>query len=433
MTVPGLSKKERDRLRRTSALPIERYFASLLDADKRTTWLKASNRYRVVCTKQYRNDLKAKPGTVDHAAMCEYVAASAPTHVIDGWSLLGRAVDALLRRDAYGAVHLAYYAELRAAMSLLASEGIGILDRRHPRASKVGRTSSFSQQGTHNVVWPCLQHWAACQSSFNLIEQIFRPASLPLSAWLAGLGATTPARAVARQVFRAWGLDLKTFPEDHDLRNLASYRPSEFRLPAATPLVELLGFVNELWACFEPEASGRFPNIERLLLRRALRVAGIQTVSLHGLGTLGMPSMEANVWMTAINASTEPSILRNADRRSSLEDAACHLGVISRAALLLVVALAAARRLLVGGGYTSEHLEFWWRRYGVDRGFWDDTSVPSDPIEAWADIKDHLDALEEWRSQNPRETSLRSWRRKQSSVVETAGAFELVAIWGLMP
>ena len=66
----------------------------------------------------------AKAARINEPHFREYVAASAPTHLIDGWSYLARAIDALLRGDAPAAVHLGYYAELRAAMSLLAGGGI---------------------------------------------------------------------------------------------------------------------------------------------------------------------------------------------------------------------------------------------------------------------------------------------------------------------
>jgi len=63
--------------------------------------------------------------------MTGYVAVSAPLHCADGWSFLGRAVAAILLGDATAARHLGYYAELRAAMSLMAAHGVGIFNRTH--------------------------------------------------------------------------------------------------------------------------------------------------------------------------------------------------------------------------------------------------------------------------------------------------------------
>ena len=62
-------------------------------------------------------------GNVDGPKIGEYIASSAPLHLADGWNYLSRAFDAACRGDRGAAYHLSYYAELRAAMSLLATEG----------------------------------------------------------------------------------------------------------------------------------------------------------------------------------------------------------------------------------------------------------------------------------------------------------------------
>jgi hypothetical protein len=61
--------------------------------------------------------------------LAQYIAASSILHCADGWSYLGRAINCLLKGDPHRVVHLAYYAELRAALSLLASEAIGVFSR----------------------------------------------------------------------------------------------------------------------------------------------------------------------------------------------------------------------------------------------------------------------------------------------------------------
>ena len=61
----------------------------------------------------------------------EYVASSVLLHCNDGWNYLSRAVESLINGDIASAIHFAYYAELRSAMSLLAYEGIGIFNVRH--------------------------------------------------------------------------------------------------------------------------------------------------------------------------------------------------------------------------------------------------------------------------------------------------------------
>src|SRR5438067_355249 len=63
--------------------------------------------------------------------LSQYISASCLLHCADGWSYLGKAIVLLLRGDPHRCRHLAYYAELRAAMSLLAADGIGIFNNTH--------------------------------------------------------------------------------------------------------------------------------------------------------------------------------------------------------------------------------------------------------------------------------------------------------------
>jgi len=258
-------------LRSASREPIEDYFVTLAPLQKQRRWLPQGNRYRMRCTGQYREDIQAH--TVDDPALAGYIAGSAPAHVIDGWSTLGRAVESTLRGDTYSAIHFGYYAELRAAMSLLACEGIGIFDGQHPVVRSNGSTALLpqniqvwnSQQNaynsrratTHSVVWPVLRHWSSLQRSGNLLSQVVRPNGIELPDWLHACHAVTPARELGRRWLLAWGTDLSVFEEDRSTRNLASYRPSAFRLPPAAPASQTIEFVEGLRGPHEQGINAR--------------------------------------------------------------------------------------------------------------------------------------------------------------------------------
>src|SRR5438105_15609923 len=94
-----LSKDSKQRLRKASREPVGSYYRGLSARDRQRKWLHANNRYRLSCTNRYEADARAVPPTVDHAALRAYIAASGPCHVIDGWSFIGRAIDATLRGD----------------------------------------------------------------------------------------------------------------------------------------------------------------------------------------------------------------------------------------------------------------------------------------------------------------------------------------------
>src|SRR6185436_17477307 len=95
---------------------------------RRRRWLPASNRYITDTIDRLKKDRQT---TINAADLAAYIAASAPLHCADGWVFASRALAALVCGDANTARHMGYYAELRAAMSILASEGVGVFDKYH--------------------------------------------------------------------------------------------------------------------------------------------------------------------------------------------------------------------------------------------------------------------------------------------------------------
>src|ERR1022692_1923182 len=135
------------------------------------TWLSPTNRYATDTIDRLRSDSAAGSQLVS-ADLVQYIAASAPVHLLDGWAFLGRAVDASLRGDPDTARHLAYYAELRAAMALLASEGLGVFDKQHfVVESSMPPSMIRSSSGTHAIVWDLLKAWCVLPKAADLIGQ----------------------------------------------------------------------------------------------------------------------------------------------------------------------------------------------------------------------------------------------------------------------
>lgn len=440
-----ITKPNKALLRAASRQFIENYFVSIPEARRSARWLRVSNRYRLHCTTRYDKDIGSSPSRVDDEQLSEYICGSAPTHVIDGWSYLGRAVEATLRGDTYAAIHFGYYCELRATMGLLASEGIGIFNQGHPVVKTTGDTARFptstgagarrlSRASTHKVVWPVLNYWSSLQRASDLLDQIVSPRSVRLSQWLNGTGASVPVRAVAQHWFRGWGIDLAAVDDDHDSRNLSSYRPSEFRKPVSLDVHETVTFVEELWRLFEPETSQRFPVLERTLLRSARRKATGASAKVEDLERLGLSALEATDWASFLADTDDPLPLREANKQSQIDNPRCHMQILSRAALLLFVATGAVRGLLANATYTPSNLSFWWRSIGEDRGLWSAGGSPPDPLDLWADILVAVTDSSEWRARNPSgSVSLRDWRRAEMPERDYLGAFELVGIWGLLP
>jgi hypothetical protein len=105
--------------------------------------------------------------------------------------------------------------------------------------------------------------------------------------------------------------------------------------------------------------------------------------------------------------------------------------MIARAALLLYVATGAAGQLLRVATYARDETRFWWSRFGVDRGFWEEGEQPDNPLDIWADVQLALDEVSEWRAGG--NVSLRSWRRLHPVATSDLGTCDAIAMWGLTP
>ncbi len=375
---------------------------------------------------------KNKSAKIRPRSLAAYVTATGPTHAIDGWALLGRAVDSCLRGDTYAAVHFAYYAELRAAMSLLATEGIGILSTQHPIVAAGGKVAAMKLRGTHSVVWPVLYYWAGLIRATAVIDEAIRPYLTPLTEWITRLHSPVRPRAIARGFLGAWGLDLSVGGDDRSSRNLASYRPSELRRPKAVNTTDVARFIEELWTLFEPDGGRRFPQLERHLLRKTIWKNGPPNVDPSALSALNMGIPEATAWATFLNSATVPWPLELAEGRSAIEDELCHLEIISRACLLLFVATSSARTLLRQAGCSAQGLEFWWKRFGEERGLWLQAAPPDQVIDLWADIATAIEGSRQWRL-NSQDFSLRDYRTRGPELLDAFGAFELLGIWCMLP
>ena len=204
---------------------VELTLANLKQFMARSTWLGLSNRYASETIQHITEDLR--PGkALNQSHLSELIAASCLLHCSDGWSYLGRAISAILRGDPHRARHLAYYAELRAATALLASEGVGVFRNDHFAITAPNKATELrTKAGTHNFAWDCLEFWSDQRSSATLFSHIIRPYGISLENWCAPLGGSAVLSESARNWFKQWGMDLKMFIDDHRARNISTYQP----------------------------------------------------------------------------------------------------------------------------------------------------------------------------------------------------------------
>ena len=215
--------KLKGKLPNASPSSIRKVMQRLTKRWKTSHWLSSHNPYRKDCISQIKNDIKPGKG-LSHTHLSEYVAASAIIHCFDGWSYLGRALESEMYGNPDTARHLGYYAELRAAMSVLASEGIGVFRDRHILVTGSHKCDLLNGMGqTHDFVWNALEIWANSNAGTDAVFRSIHPGGLPLSEWLGQFPAGHTF--VADEWLRQWGLDLSRLTDDRgrtELRELPS-------------------------------------------------------------------------------------------------------------------------------------------------------------------------------------------------------------------
>lgn len=176
---------DQPKLARADPARISLIFPNLVKNWQKQRWLSAKNRYAIKCVERIAADTRVGGPGLRHADLQSYVAASSVIHCMDSWSYLARAIEAELSGDFSGARHLAYYAELRAAMSLLASGGIGVFKNKHVSVKADRRCESIAKSGgTHEFVWDALEFWARQSFAAQQVLDVIRPGGKPLCDWL---------------------------------------------------------------------------------------------------------------------------------------------------------------------------------------------------------------------------------------------------------
>ncbi|MGE0269285.1 MAG: hypothetical protein AB7S78_12615 [Candidatus Omnitrophota bacterium] len=382
-----------------SRIESEKNFELLKKDFKLNRWI-FNNRYRKNCIKKISIDCKA--GNI-RRDIKKYIAASTPLHCLDGWDFLGKALISYSLGDRSRTKHFAYYAELRAVMSLLAAEGIGIFDKIHFTIDS-SRIHKISGKGTHVAVVEAFEVWAKSPNAIHLIEEIIRPEGICLKDWFTELtgGYSSPIGWLAEDWLKNWIHDLKILEKDRTVRNEASYRPSDLTPYNSLNIKEVLNLITEMWNSFTPSKNNSFV-IDFLLFRGALQK---YFRSLHGskssipkkqlikvMQNLGISKNESQRLSTLLSGPTNKlpgsRLLIEARKNGTYTDEKYHIQMLCRAMLLLRLSTGSVSRLMECTATTKKDLEFWWEPLGIDRGLWENTST--DPLlDMWSEVNDTI-------------------------------------------
>lgn len=445
MPPPTLSNRQTRELSRASRSSVVDAAARLAGYTTRGRWLGNNNRYAEDTLSRIKDDFNNSSMRSKHAS--EFLAASAPSHCIDGWSFLGRALACHFVGDADSARHLGYYAELRAGAALLATAGIGVLNNPHIVIDPAGSAHRLAGHNTHVMMWLALEHWANSADAADVLGVAITPASIPIATWLGNMPGGSVWQPIGKDWLLSLGLDLKYLAEDREARNRASYRPSHLPKTRATlDAPAAARFAIDLWRVLEPTTYRAFDHLDLHFLRQTIEIAfrSVRGRTPRQAPRLYEREVDITVGSTIGFGLHADSIQRFLQRGRKPDDAALvtaarggsddrqprhHLHVLARAALLLRIATGATRALLDDAGIGFTDVEFWWESIGRSRGLWEQTPDPLMLPDRWADVEDALRRIEDWL-----DVSGGSYLRLRSDCADSfavLGGAEIVGLWGL--
>lgn len=421
---------------------------------RRSRWVGRNNRYATDTINRLRCDWAKNPTAAaalkNPRHLAQYIAASSVLHCSDGWTFLGKALFALLRGDPHTTRHLAYYAELRAAMALLATEGIGIFSKQHFVVDKTDSAAGVpgKNEPTHHFAWSCLDHWCSLPRFAQLFTEIVAPNGRPLTEWLPPVGGWESAVPHAQQWLRGWGLDLKVLFDDRNARNESSYRPDGIPSAWTTSADIALEFAVDTWRSIGPPGINYFEPIDSDLLR--LSVEGIykSTTDRAAIATsqryvefveriLAHQDLDERTFdlmkefLLRERRPKDGALLRFSLTPASDPDAG-HIAVVARATLLLRLATGSASQLTRAASVTGEAVRFWSDALAERRGLWEPSDDNSDAAAAWDLMESYLEDAEGFQTSTP-EDQRTFFRIGQDlpEVICRLGEAERVPIWAI--
>jgi hypothetical protein len=328
--------------------------------------------------------------------LATYLALSTCCHVFDGWRYISQAAAALLNGARSECLHLAYYAELRAAASILAGSGIGILNRLHFALDDTGNVFWF-KGSTHERAWEALKEWSTKADSAESVVRALGALGLQGDEWADVFGITASADVIAQTWISAWSIDLNTLTEDRNRRNEASYRPDLSR-KALSALSELeLKFIRSVNNSLEPMGEGKFNDLDMVIIYNLCKTAFMAQYSRASRGQ--RRKFWREVKRRLINnvgySPEETAELINALRQARYSDGSDLLviadaknpkpsGVFCRALFLLRLASALLRRqwqeirTLAGWSTGNNWQDSLLLSYSVSSHLWGEREAPDD-------------------------------------------------------
>lgn len=374
----------------------------------------------------------------------EYISSSVLVHNSDGWNYLSRSIDSLINGDISCSIHLAYYAELRAVMSLMAYEGIGIFNTQHIWFDSAKNATLFKGYTTHKLVDESIEIWANQTTKKNILFDLVRIKNNSLSDWIRETGFSSRskyARSIANTWLKKWSIDLH-LKEDQLLRNEMSYRPHyDIKNVEINLSLEKL---SEIWELLEPTNANSFPLLDQHLLRIALeeiytkskgrRPSRIEYENylkdiFRRIGE--SPTQSLFGFLIRDTSPNDPMIINEAkkDNLNFKVNKKDPFPLICRAIMLLRLSTGGAKNLIERSTLDKDDLVFWSDRICYNSGISDANPSLIDPIDLFADVRDSINDL---RSNFKTLNCVREPFLLYPEAMFNIKQFQRAGIWGIM-
>lgn len=349
---------------------------------------------------------RARQQLTDTQMKC-LVATCGPNHCLDGWGYLSRSVSALVARDGHSAKHMAYYAQLRAAMSMLAVSGVGIFNGLNICVDATGAVhkledNSENQNGrnTHSIVWPALDAWLRIDSNAARFLTAIKMHGSNLKDALDSIWPNRQPASIVVPLINAWAFDLTIANRHHEQRNISSYTPHELNeIPCS--FQDEMDFLSETWNALEPSIPNGFSKIDSHILRRVFQMIHQQDNSV--LDPADRVPLAISPVVTRYDA-LEPTLQQAVPQPFLLDevgageprifqlastDGSTPRAMISRAVLLLRAATALNVLTLNEAGFSQGRAEIrpWLDPLLVHRGIVAENALPDRMADLWDSTK----------------------------------------------
>lgn len=443
-TLPTLSNQDSILLSASSRNTVRNVLSSLRSGINIGYLLNRNNKYRHKIIKRLKEETKGGIINIDNDSLKEYIAASTLLHCFDGWKYFGRALNCHLLGDNDICRHLGYYAELRAVMSILAVEGIGVFDKIHFMIDNKGNCNKLrSSYKTHDFVWLAFENWINTTNTIGIYKNIIKPNGIAIDQWFqrCHLQPNLTFEIVWKDLLKDWGLDLKIFISDREARNESSYRPNNILERNSLSTGERLNFIINFWKVFEPSSLSRFNLFDMQImvefLRRIFKSTG-KIVDYNIVNNLAEFISRGDIKIKEDissfihnNIKSRQKIIINYAKatRFSLKAPSQHLAILSRAAILLRLATGSVSELLNNTGIDSNILSFWLKKTGVEYGLWKNGEEPDDCADLWADVDSALSNVDPVSF--PPESTVHDLWFHFPYECHTFSSCERIALWGM--